>query len=122
MIKRCSVCQGANCSHAQYYFAVLDFRGIAISKTVYLTLLIILKQIHSTVCIHIDVYVCEISLKSHYYKYAKHLNKKFCVHVALQCIGPTTTMKINTFLRKIVMRHILSTYLYSKNKIRLLMH
>ena len=31
MRKRCSVCQGANCSHAQYY---LQYIGIAIAKTV----------------------------------------------------------------------------------------
>ena len=42
MTKRCSVGQGTNCSHAKYYFAILDFRGIAISKTIVLTLLIIL--------------------------------------------------------------------------------
>ena len=45
MRKRRSVCQGANCSHVQYYvlvFAILDFRGIDISNTVDLTLLIIL--------------------------------------------------------------------------------
>ena len=29
---RCTVWQGANCGHAQYYFAVLNFRGIAVSK------------------------------------------------------------------------------------------
>ena len=31
MRKRCCICQGTNCSHAQYNFAVLHFRGIAIS-------------------------------------------------------------------------------------------
>ena len=65
----------ANCCHAQYYFTVLEFRGIALA----LTLLNILYGIHNKVSIHIKVYVCEILLKSNCYKYEKQMNKHFCV-------------------------------------------
>ena len=61
--------------------AVLDFRGIAISKTAALTLLI-----SQHVCKHTDVYGCQISLKWNYYRYATYLNVNFCVFKALQCI------------------------------------
>ena len=57
MRKRCSVCQEANCSHAQYYFAVFGFMGIAISKIVALTLLIIFMR-NSQRCLPTDQCLC----------------------------------------------------------------
>ena len=52
MRKRCSVLQGESCSHARYYFVVLDFRVIAISRNVALILLIILiRNSHTYQCL-----------------------------------------------------------------------
>ena len=54
-------------SHAGFHLCVnitvLDFRGIALSKTVALTLLIILIRIHNVDYTHISVYACQILLK-----------------------------------------------------------
>ena len=56
-------------------------------------------EIDNIFCIHINVYVCQISLNLNYsdYKYAKHANFNFCVFKVL-CMSIAQQVKNSDFI------------------------
>ena len=70
-------CQGTNCSPAEYF---LQFWILLYRRQLFSHYSLFSYEIHNIVCTHnfINSQKCQITSKTEYYEYEKHLNSNFC--------------------------------------------